>query len=209
MSLHTRSDKGRVKSPERRIEQVRNRSERRIKGWRDDLAVRIQGEQARRRRRIEAIRARLDATDISDAIVDFVAGEEGFVNHAYKPVSAEQYYTIGYGHYGPDVHPGDTITAAAARSLLKHDLSEFSAGVKKLLQRAATQQQFDALVSFAYNVGLGALASSTLLRKFNVGDIQGAAAEFGKWVNGASGPLQGLVNRRAAEKRIFLTGQYR
>lgn len=141
---------------------------------------------------------------VSAAGVNLVARFEGFVGHAYKPVAAERYWTIGYGHYGPDVRRGATISQKNAKALLKKDLNKFAKGVKSRLHRKPTQNEFDAMVSFAYNVGLGAFGSSTLLRKFNAGDKMGAANEFGKWTRGASGPLRGLVIRRAAERKLFL-----
>lgn len=114
-------------------------------------------------------------------------------------------WTIGYGHTGSDVHPGLTISQARADELLQNDLQKFEQGVNNMISRALTPNQFAALVSFAYNVGLGALQSSTLLRLLNAGDVNGAANQFGEWVNGANGPLPGLVTRRAAEKQLFLT----
>lgn len=111
--------------------------------------------------------------------------------------------TIGVGHTGPDVHMGMRITAAQSEALLKQDLAKFETGVEKLVTHPITQDQFDALVSFSFNLGLGALKGSTLLKKLNAGDFQGASNEFSKWVNAGGQRLQGLVRRRAAEQMLF------
>lgn len=143
---------------------------------------------------------------ISENGVKFIKSFEGFANHAYKPVSDEKYFTIGYGHYGADVRADQTITEPQAEQLLANDLQTYVNGVASLVKVSVNQNQFDALVSFAYNVGVGALGSSTLLKKLNAGDYAGASAEFSKWVYGAGGlALQGLVNRRAAEQKVFNT----
>lgn len=115
--------------------------------------------------------------------------------------------TVGYGHTGADVVAGKAITPAEAEALLRADLGRFERAVSRLVLVPLNQDQFDALVSFAFNLGEGALASSTLLRMLNAGDYAGAAAQFGRWTlaNGAS--LPGLVRRRAAERALFLTPQ--
>lgn len=110
--------------------------------------------------------------------------------------------TIGYGHTG-DVKPGDKITAHQADVILEYDLSRFAAAVAKLAPRA-NQNQFAALVCLAFNIGTDALAKSTLLRKFNAGAPNAAAAEFAKWTYADGKSLPGLVKRRAAEAALFL-----
>jgi GH24 family phage-related lysozyme (muramidase) len=143
--------------------------------------------------------------NISQNGVDFIAKFEGFVDHAYKPVDEERYYTLGFGHYGPDVKPGQKITKAAAEELLKKDLANYVADVNSLVKVQLNQNQFDALTSFCFNCGYGNLASSTLLKKVNIKDFAGAAKEFDKWVHGANKQvLPGLVNRRNAEQALFL-----
>lgn len=113
-------------------------------------------------------------------------------------------WTIGFGHTG-GVEPGQTISQEQADDFLEQDLLHFEKGVNGLVNRNLTSNQFSALVSFAYNVGLGALAESTLMRLVNQGDFTDAAEQFGEWVNGGNGPLPGLVRRRAAERALFLT----
>jgi lysozyme len=131
---------------------------------------------------------------------------EGCVLHAYPdPGTGGAPWTIGYGHTGPDVRPGLTWTQVQADAALQHDLTKFELGVNALITRNLTSNQFSALVSFAYNVGIGALKDSTLLRDVNAGNFDAAKYQFGEWVNGANGPLPGLVRRRAAEAELFGT----
>ncbi len=123
--------------------------------------------------------------------------------------------TIGYGSTGAHVKRGHDITLMEAENLLLHDLERFETGVEALVTRPMTQGQFDALVSFAFNVGLDidadtqaeGLGDSTLLRKFNAGDLVGAEAEFKKWnkatVHGRVVELEGLTKRRACEAAVF------
>lgn len=110
--------------------------------------------------------------------------------------------TIGYGHTGTDVVPGMEINAAYADAVLKLDIKKFENAVNRLVNVQINQNQFDALVSFTFNVGEGKLESSTLLRKVNAGDVQ-AGEEFSKWVYGGGKILPGLIKRRAAEKALF------
>ena len=127
---------------------------------------------------------------------------EGLRLTAYKdPVGI---WTIGYGHTGVDVHQGLTITQQRAEELLLRDVGSAVATVGRLVKVRLTQNQFDALVDFVYNAGAGNFAGSTLLRKLNASDFAAAAAQFAKWVRGGGEVLPGLVERRAAEKALFL-----
>lgn len=114
--------------------------------------------------------------------------------------------TIGVGHTGPDVTPGEAITDAQAMALLQGDLARAAADVTRLAGQC-TQQQFDALVSLTFNIGGGQLAGSTLLHLHKAGNHTAAAAEFPKWChdNGAIEP--GLVKRRAYETLLYLGEQ--
>ena len=142
----------------------------------------------------------------SDAGIALITEFEGLVLTAYpdpgNPETGEP-WTIGYGHT-KGVRRGDTCTKMLALAWLREDLAESEDAVDRLVKVDLAQHEFDALVSFTFNCGAGALMRSTLLRKLNAGDRAGAAAEFDEWVNGASGPLPGLVRRRAAEKALFL-----
>jgi GH24 family phage-related lysozyme (muramidase) len=99
-------------------------------------------------------------------------------------------------------------TEGGIDAIFRSDLTRFETGVLRLCPRAIdSQTQFDALVSFSFNVGLGNLQSSTLRMKYNRGEIEGAADEFLKWVRGGGRILPGLVSRRQDERSIFLGGQ--
>lgn len=117
---------------------------------------------------------------------------------------AAGYPTVGYGHMDFSLVLGNKITQAEAEELLRSDLQKFEDGVSELLVEEYTANQFSAMVSLAFNIGLGAFKKSTLLRKFNAGDILGAAAEFHKWNKAGGKVLKGLVRRRQAEARLFL-----
>lgn len=136
---------------------------------------------------------------ISEQCVNMVATFEGFRGEAYKCPAGV--WTIGYGHT-EDVKPGDKITEATAKAMLRTELQEFAVKVEKLLKKA-TQDQFDALVSFAYNVGVSALASSTLLKKHNAGDYLAAQEQFLKWNRAAGKELAGLTKRRQHEAALY------
>lgn len=112
--------------------------------------------------------------------------------------------TIGYGHTG-GVQKGDRITEKKAEELLQDDLKKFENGVLRLVRVPLNQNQFDALVSFAFNLGVGNLGKSTLLRKLNGGDFAGAATEFVRWNKAGGRELAGLTRRRNAEAELFST----
>lgn len=112
-------------------------------------------------------------------------------------------WTIGYGHTG-DVKPGQTITQKQAEELFKKDLKKYVNAVNKLVKVSLTQNQFDALVSFTYNVGIGAFQNSTLLRKLNAKDYAGASNEFARWNKAGGTVSNGLIARRKEEKALFL-----
>ena len=112
-------------------------------------------------------------------------------------------WTIGVGHT-KGVKPGMVITEERAKELLREDLAEFEAGITKLVRVPLTSNQFSALVSLAFNVGLANVASSTLLKKLNEGDYQGAADQFPRWDKARGKTLAGLTRRRAAERALWL-----
>lgn len=113
-------------------------------------------------------------------------------------------WTIGYGHTG-GVKEGDKITLAKANEYLKADIARFEAAVNKLVTVPLTQNQFDALVSFTYNVGVVALKTSTLLKYLNVGSYTAVSEQLRRWNKASGKPLQGLINRREAEIKLFTT----
>ena len=111
--------------------------------------------------------------------------------------------TIGYGST-TNVTKGMMITEEYAEELLRQDLKRFEQAVERIIKVWLTQNEYDAIVSFAFNVGAGALEHSTFARRMNRGDnkITCFKEEFPKWVNGSNGPLPGLVRRREAEVEL-------
>ena len=126
---------------------------------------------------------------------------EGLRLTAYQDVAAV--WTIGYGHTGPDVVPGRTISEAEAAALLLDDLADAIACVNRATIVELSQCQFDALVDFCFNAGRGNFLNSTLLRKWNQGDTTGAIAQFALWVHAGGKVVAGLVRRRKAEAELF------
>lgn len=118
-------------------------------------------------------------------------------------------WTIGYGLTSAagivPVTKGMSITQAQAEEYLEIALGSYEAGVTKALTRRPTQPQFDAMVSLCYNIGPGAFGKSTLVRRFNAGDIAGAADAFLMWNKAGGKVLKGLENRRKDERALFLT----
>ncbi|ECI2457664.1 lysozyme [Salmonella enterica subsp. enterica] len=130
---------------------------------------------------------------------------EGCRLNAYPdPATGGAPWTIGYGHTGNDVRPGMVWTQVQADSALISDLAQCERAISRLVKVTLTQNQFDALVSFVFNVGSGNLQSSTLLRKLNSGDYRGAADEFPRWNKADGKVMAGLTKRRAAERELFL-----
>lgn len=141
----------------------------------------------------------------SPAGLDLIKEFEGLELTAYPdPGSGGDPYTIGYGHTGSDVYPGLVINIAFAEKLLEADLEKFENAVNDLIDVKLSQSEFDALVSFTYNTGTGALKESTLRRRLNAGEEKCPVfqQELPRWVNGANGPMPGLVRRREAEVEL-------
>ncbi len=113
--------------------------------------------------------------------------------------------TIGYGSTGKHVKPGMVITKDQAEELLRSDLRRFEDCVAEAAP-TATDNQFSAMVSFAFNVGCGAFEESTLLRMHRAGKYGSAEAQFGRWTRGGGRVLPGLVRRRAAEAALYAKG---
>lgn len=112
--------------------------------------------------------------------------------------------TIGYGHT-KNVQPGQVITEEEAEALLRADCADAEAAVARLVKVPLNQSQFDALVSFTFNVGAGNLERSTLLRRLNAGNYERAADEMLRWDRGGGRVLKGLTLRRDAERALFLS----
>lgn len=144
----------------------------------------------------------------SDRGIRLIKEFEGFRADSYICPAGKR--TIGYGHV---IQPGDHIkepmTEASAHDLLVSDLSKFEAAVNREVAVPLSQQQFDALVSLAFNIGVGAFTGSTLLKRLNAERFHDAAAQFDKWVYSNKKKIPGLVKRRKAEKELFLDGTKR
>lgn len=138
--------------------------------------------------------------NISDKGLALIKQFEGLRLTAYKCPAGIP--TIGYGSTGPDVNMGMTITEEDAEDLLRKDVGRFERGVTALVGDT-TQGRFDALCSFAFNVGLGALQSSTLLKKHKAGQYDAAALQFSRWNKAGGRVLAGLTKRRAAEAELY------
>ena len=141
----------------------------------------------------------------SDIGIALIKRFEGLRLKAYRDVAGV--WTIGYGHTGGQARAGAKVTASEAEALLARDLGRFEEAVRRLVGRLP-QQQFDALVSLSYNIGIGAFARSTALARLKAGDGRGAAEAIGWWnkatIGGEKRVLPGLVRRRAAEAALFL-----
>ncbi len=147
---------------------------------------------------------------LSAAGAELIAGYEGFVSHPYD--DAAGHATIGFGHL---IHHGrltaadrsrwGTISRARGLALLTEDAGAAARAVEQAVRVSLSQPQFDALVSFVFNVGAGGFTSSTMLRRLNAGDWHGAADEFLRWNKAGGRVLAGLDRRRRAERALFLS----
>ena len=148
-----------------------------------------------------------ESMSVSNKGVDLICEFEGKRLVAYD--DGVGVWTIGFGTIkypsGNRVKKGDTCTLEQAKEYMRHDLIEFEHTVNSSVKVPLNQNQFDALVSLSYNIGSSAFKSSTLVKKLNTGDYQGAADQFNVWVNGGGKRMQGLVNRRDKEKLLFLS----
>ena len=139
--------------------------------------------------------------EASEVLIEKLKEFEGFRRDAYR--DAAGVLTIGYGHTGKDVREGDRLTTYGAEQLLLIDLQEHEAAVRRL-HVARTQGQFDALVSFVYNLGIERLKTSTLLKVIRKGGSHDQIQrEFKRWVYAGGKRLPGLVKRREWEARRF------
>ncbi len=143
--------------------------------------------------------------ETSDEGIGLIQTMEGLRLKPYKDSVGK--WTIGYGHTTIAkvlAMAGISFTEDQCYRLLVYDLKDAETGVKRLVKVELKQSEFDALVSFAFNLGVGKLGASTLLNKLNMGDKVGAASEFTKWVMAGESKLPGLVKRRQAEMAMFL-----
>ena len=142
---------------------------------------------------------------ISENGIEFIRQLEGEKLTAYPDIVG--IWTIGVGHTGfvdgKPVARGMAITKEKSKEILTADLKRFESAVNNAVKVTLTQNQFDALVSLAFNIGEGAFARSTLVNKLNAVDKKGAAEQFLVWKNAGGRVSQGLLNRRQKEKAMF------
>lgn len=133
----------------------------------------------------------------------FICNHEACVLQAYPdPATSGEPWTIGVGHTG-GVKPGDTCTMEEAMQWLKEDVAEAEEVINRVVRVELSQDQFDALVSLVFNIGGGNFERSTLLKKINALNFDGASDEFPRWNRAAGRVLAGLTKRRLAESRLF------
>lgn len=155
------------------------------------------------------IQANSEHKKISDNGLKFIAEHEGMILHLYNDPA--NHATIGVGHL---VHQGPIngseseefkrgITKERAMKILRSDVMKAENTVNKLVKVPLNQNQFDALVSFVFNIGETQFASSTLLAKLNNQDYQAVPSELNRWVHGSGKKLPGLINRRRNEGNLF------
>ena len=133
---------------------------------------------------------------------------EGCSLTAYPdPASGGDPWTIGYGHTGPEVYDGLTITQEQADAWLAVDKRKAQDVIDRYVTVHLTANEDLALRDFIFNLGGGNFRSSTLLRKLNLGDFAGAADEFEKWDHACGKVVAGLLRRRTAEKELFEEGE--
>ena len=135
--------------------------------------------------------------------IDLIKHFEGFRSTVY--LCAAGVPTLGFGSTHGITMASPPITAEEGLELLMLDIAKFERGVNRLIDVPLNQNQFDALTSFAFNLGNGSLQASTLRKKVNREDYEGAADEFPRWVFAGGRKLNGLVKRRYAERALFLT----
>ncbi len=141
----------------------------------------------------------------SDRGIALVKEFEGLSREVYLCPAGKP--TVGYGHLiksSETASFANGVTQKQALEILEKDADYAVAAVNRLVRTPLTQNQFDALVSFTFNLGEGALAKSSLLKELNAGHTLQAAQEFHKWINAGGKQVQGLVNRRKAESELFL-----
>ena len=137
---------------------------------------------------------------ISNTGIDLIKHFEGCELEAYKCAAGVP--TIGYGHI-KGVSMGDTITQEQAEEMLVHELTEYENYIHDCVTVPISQNQFDAMVSWVFNLGVGNLKASTLLKTLNVGDYNGVPAQIMRWNKAGGKVLEGLTRRRQAEADLF------
>lgn len=141
---------------------------------------------------------------ISDRGLELIKRHEGLRLEAYPdPGSGGEPWTIGYGHTGTDVAPGLMIDEAEATRLLRSDVGAAEQCIDEAVEVEITQHQFDALVSFVFNLGCRAFMGSTLLKLLNQGNHAAAMGQFSRWDRAGGRVMAGLTKRRHDEAALF------
>ena len=139
--------------------------------------------------------------NISNNGIELIKQFEGLRLEVYQCTAGV--WTIGWGHTS-GVKQGDKITTEQALDFLRSDLEKFENVINNLVTVELNQNQYDALVSFVFNIGINAFKQSTMLKFLNAGHFSLAAGQFDRWVKCNGITLEGLVKRRKAEKELFL-----
>ena len=147
---------------------------------------------------------------LSQKGIELIKQFEGYSSKAYPdPATGGAPWTICYGTTvypsGEKVAKGDTVTPNHAEYCLRNDVAKFESGVSSLVTAPTTQGQFDAMVSLAYNIGLGNFGKSTLLKKHNARCYTCAADQFRVWNRANGKVMNGLTKRRAAERQVYMS----
>jgi lysozyme len=140
---------------------------------------------------------------INQAGIELIKSFEGFRSEPYQDVVG--LWTIGVGHLIQPHEKFTKLTPSEVDALLEKDLERTCEGVANCLKVAVNENQFAALVSLAFNIGIGAFSKSTLVKKLNAGNIEGAEVEFGRWNKAGGKVVDGLTRRRLAEAELFST----
>jgi lysozyme len=138
----------------------------------------------------------------NQAGIDLIKSFEGLETESYKDIVG--IWTIGYGSTGSDIGPGMKWTPEQCEARMKKDLEQFEKGLEACISVPVTDNQFSAIVSLAYNVGINGVKKSTLIKLLNSKDYSGAAEQFLRWNKAGGKEVAGLTRRRAAEKELFL-----
>jgi len=141
---------------------------------------------------------------LNDNGINLIKSFESCRLHAYPdPATKGEPYTIGWGHTGKGVTKDSSWTQEQADAVFLHDLYVTCQGIYPLLKQDLTDNQFSAIVSLVYNIGIGNFKKSTLLKLLNLGAFENAAKEFLKWNKAAGKEMKGLTRRRLAEQMLF------
>lgn len=150
-------------------------------------------------------RMKIGALSLSAAGLIAIASYEGFSDQAYIPVECDV-PTIGFGST-EGVKMGDTIAVPEALERLRRDVGDAESAIGRCVKVPLSQGEYDAFASLAFNIGSNAFCTSTLVKRLNAGDYDGACEEIRRWVYAGGQKLEGLVNRREAEFQMCMEGK--